>query len=485
MRRRFTKLLCLSICILNIFALFMIPVSANSAQTQWSGRDSSGAAVISGNCPIVVTNEVLTFDINVLPEYRFADVDDFIKYDAKVTAEYTFYNPSELTVTAKLAFPFDSDPAYFPTGEGASNTDRYQVTVNGAVVDKNVRHTVGDYYGFVLDDELASLSDEYITDDFFQPNMLVTKYIYTIPEDSRLRNANARFVAFDFDNDNRDTRVYNPNGYGRDMKDGSVRVYARAIAASTFSFYVIGEPLSTPPVCRVYESSSVKDGEELDIPVTYRSTSQTTLEGLLLSKYSEDSRFSEVDWYNAIVTEFMGATQESNYIRHNGFELNPARDSNVIEWYEYSITLAPGESIVNTVTAPMYPDVNSNYRPEVYTYNYYLTPAKTWASFGNLEIVINTPYYLIGSSLDGFTKTETGYRLSLNGLPDEDLRFYLSESEDPVTKNGTKWSEVQRRNARRAAVKKFLKDYGLYIGIALGVVGVGASVIIIKKELES
>ena len=485
MKRRFTKLLCLAICIVNVFTLFMIPASANSAQTEWSGEDASGAVVLTGDCPIVVTNEVLTFDINTLPKYRYPSIDDFLRYDAKVTAEYTFYNPSDITVTAKLAFPFDSDPAYFPVANVEANTDRYQITVNGAVVDKNVRHTVGEYADFDLDKELASLSDEYITDDFFQPNMLVTKYVYSIPEDSRLRSIKRKFVAFDFDNNNRNTRVYNPNGGGVTQDDGSVRVYEVASAASSFSFYVIGEPLSTPPVCRVYESSYVKDGEELNIPVTYRSTSQTTLEELLLSKYSEDSRFSEVDWYNAIVTEFIGATQESNYIRHSGFKLNPEHDFNVIEWYEYSITLAPGESIVNTVTAPMYPDVNGNYSPEVYTYNYYLTPAKTWASFGNLEIIINTPYYMLGSSLDGFTKTEIGYRLSLNGLPEEDLRFYLSESEDPVTKSGTKWSEIQGTNARRVAVKEFLKDYGLYIGIALGVVGVGVAVIIIKKELES
>ena len=124
MKRRFTKLLCLTICIVNVFTLFMIPASANSAQTEWSGEDASGAAVLTGECPIVVTNEVLTFDINTLPKYRHPSIDDFLRYDAKVTAEYTFYNPSDITVTAKLAFPFDSDPAYFPMPNVEANTDR-------------------------------------------------------------------------------------------------------------------------------------------------------------------------------------------------------------------------------------------------------------------------------------------------------------------------------------------------------------------------
>ena len=202
MKHRFIKLLCLVICISNVFAFLMIPASANSAQTEWSGKDSSGAAVLGGDCPIVVTNEVLTFDINVLPKYRHPSAEDYLNYDAKVTAEYTFYNPSDITVTAKLVFPFDSRPAYFTSAAGKddgenSNTNRYQITVNGAEVDRKMRYTVGDYGGFDFDHELASLSDEYITDEFFKLDTLVTKYTYYVPEVSGSRKA---YVAFDFAN---------------------------------------------------------------------------------------------------------------------------------------------------------------------------------------------------------------------------------------------------------------------------------------------
>lgn len=63
----------------------------------------------------------------------------------------------------------------------------------------------------------------------------------------------------------------------------------------------------------------------------------------------------------------------------------------------------------------------------MYDYTYLLSPAQTWAEFGNLEIVINTPYYLHESSLSGFEKTETGYAYSQDGLPEGDLTFELSE----------------------------------------------------------
>ena len=49
-----------------------------------------------------------------------------------------------------------------------------------------------------------------------------------------------------------------------------------------------------------------------------------------------------------------------------------------------------------------------------------------------MEIVINTPYFVTESSLEGFEKTETGYILKRDGLPDGELVFTLSESENPV-----------------------------------------------------
>lgn len=86
------------------------------------------------------------------------------------------------------------------------------------------------------------------------------------------------------------------------------------------------------------------------------------------------------------------------------------------------------------MTAPIYPSIDLRYEPDVFGYTYLLSPAKTWKSFGELEIVVNTPYYISNSSLEGFTKTETGYTLSLDGLPEGELTFNLATSENPVRK---------------------------------------------------
>ena len=48
-----------------------------------------------------------------------------------------------------------------------------------------------------------------------------------------------------------------------------------------------------------------------------------------------------------------------------------------------------------------------------------------------MEVVVNTPYYMPECGIDGFTRTDGGYALTLPGLPEGELTFTLSESETP------------------------------------------------------
>jgi len=105
-------------------------------------------------------------------------------------------------------------------------------------------------------------------------------------------------------------------------------------------------------------------------------------------------------------------------------------------WYQYELTVPAGETVVNTVTAPLYPDIHTGWVPAIYTYDYLLSPAKGWADFGTLEIRLNTPYYMTQCNLDGFEKTSDGYALQLNGLPDRELTFVLCAEKNPA-KPGT------------------------------------------------
>ena len=102
-----------------------------------------------------------------------------------------------------------------------------------------------------------------------------------------------------------------------------------------------------------------------------------------------------------------------------------------MRWYEYEITLDPGERIVNAVTAPIYPAIDENWEPALHEYTYLLSPAKKWAEFGTLDIVINTPYHITDSALGEFTETQNGYQQSFTGLPDGELSFTLCSADNP------------------------------------------------------
>ena len=147
----------------------------------------------------------------------------------------------------------------------------------------------------------------------------------------------------------------------------------------------------------------------------------------------------EADWYNVIVYLFnMGGKDNSAVLT----DIYTTRDIlwYLMRWYEYEITLKPGEKIVNTVEAPIYPSIDLSYEPGVYGYTYQLSPASTWAKFGELNIDINTPFYMTETNRKDFEKNKSGYSFKSDGLPEGELKFSLSEREKPEKQNdGSIW----------------------------------------------
>lgn len=392
---------------------FLIPCTAfaNSAPKQWYGRDSYGAIVSDEECPLTVESELLTFDIPDFPK-KYPDEENALAYQANVTAQYTFYNPADHTVTAKLEFPFGRSPEYGGSGYG---TDRYDVTVNGSAIEKTLRHTLNSYK-FDIEKDLPLILDEYKNDTFYRPDLPVKKYTLEILDyDKSYEHA---WIGFEFSLSN--SRVIIRHSF---QSGGSVAV--RIGSDKFITFYIIGE--QEMPLYRFYDSGLYETRKEISGQAKLVSAEEMTFEELVFENYPEDSAIHRTDWYNAVIDKLN--IDHSYFPSLSDFDVNYS----LMRWYEYEITLAPGESIINTVTAPIYPDIDGNWEPPVYGYTYLLSPAKKWADFGSLEIVINTPFYL--SKNDDFEKTDTGYRLSLDGLPDGELEFSLCSSEKPKNAN--------------------------------------------------
>ncbi len=454
-----------------------LPCFANSAQSYWEGTDSRGCVIIGENCPIEVTSEVLTFDIAELYKTRYDSDEEFLAYSGRVTAEYTFYNPSDLTVTAKLAFPFGGYSYDHQSNSAIPDTtvdaEKYDITVNGEAVDKGIRHTLDASQQFNITEDLLKLSDEYLKDDFFYPDMTVTRYDYTV---SGIDSKNYRtcYAAFDWDTGDGSTRLYIPGGSSKEKNRGGIRINTGVQNGDEITVYAIGTPLSETPKFKLYESFNVKDNETISGTVSLTSKSAMTFEALALTNYSEETNISKVDWYNAVLCSFnnyRASAKENNFIFTYVTPLYGIQEfiSNLMRWYEYEITLAPGESIVNTVTAPLYPAIDKSYTPTVYDYTYLLSPASTWASFRNLQIIINTPYYITDSSLDGFLKTDAGYSATFETLPEGELEFTLCTAKDPEPPKKTIYDYVSGQTLRV-----------IYLSVA-GAVVLGVLFLIIKK----
>ena len=255
------------------------------------------------------------------------------------------------------------------------------------------------------------------------------------------------------------TKFYIPSKeYTNVIENGDLRVHGilnfknRDMDIEIYSF---GEAAGVPQM-KFYSHTSWTGGVSEEVNGTSKviASEKVNFTDFILENYDENSGISRLDWYNATVQYLQLATQDNSFMYFARFDKDYDYHRYFMSWYYYDITIDAGERIVNSVTAPMYPGTNINYKPPKYDYTYLLSPAATWKDFGDLDIIINTPYYMTYSSIDGFEKTESGYKLHLDGLPIEkgkykltlnglekeddkvkDLVFKLSTSESPQSKN--------------------------------------------------
>lgn len=430
MKRLKRFFLVLSVFLL-VFPLTVVLVTANSTQRYWDGADTVGTILQNSNSPIVVEKELLTFDIQQFPDIYSRELEQFLEYSGKVTAEYTLYNPSDYSVTATLLFPFGCLPSYAPADCYGRDVKNYGILVNGAAVDRTLRHTLYDGFSkFDLEKDLGLLDDDYMTNPFYSPEMPVTQYVF-IPSDVDTETYKAADVAFDIEQEDPLRRIYfvGQNGYSC-LEDGTVRIGKTVQKENPLTVYVIGQDYSEFPQWKFYNGMSFDASNEIEGTVQLVSREEMTFLDFALMEWAADTGVTKVDWYNALVTMLTSPPNDAGSDLHLWNDLDLS--NSLMRWYEYEMLLGPSARIVNSVTAPMYPSITEQYEPSVYSYTYLLSPAKTWAEFGSLDIAINTPFYLTGSSLDGFEKKASGYTLHMDGLPDGELMFDLCTDQQPV-----------------------------------------------------
>ena len=300
--------------VLLLSAVFIQPTHANSAQRHWSGTDSTGALVKDKNCPLVVEKELLTFDVQEFPKNYYNSTEEFLAYTGKLTAEYTFRNPADYAVTATLVFPFGNLPHYgeyiydSPTDKytAASDTEKYGVKVNGKPIEATVRHTLKDRgTPFSLNEDMPKLTDGYIADSFFRPDLPVWVQQYSIeginPENQ------AATAALVLREDPTKTRVLWEEKSGiATLKDG-FRISGWTKPGDTLTVYIFGEPPKDGITWSLYENGACK--KKIDGNITLKYSEQMTFRDFAFREYDHGSGISESDWYNAQVA-FLNAGSE-------------------------------------------------------------------------------------------------------------------------------------------------------------------------------
>lgn len=268
--------------VLLLSAVFIQPTHANSAQRHWSGTDSTGALVKEKNCPLVVDKELLTFDVQEFPKNYYNSTEEFLTYTGKVTAEYTFRNPADYAVTATLVFPFGNLPHYreyiydSPTDKytAASDNGKYGVKVNGKPIEATVRHTLKDRgTPFSLNEDMAKLTDGYITDSFFRPDLPVWVLQYSVegvnPE------SQAATAALVLREEPTKTRVLWEEKSGMaTLKDG-FRLSGWIKTDDTLTVYIFGEPPKDGIAWSLYENGACK--KKIDGNIKLKYSEQMTL----------------------------------------------------------------------------------------------------------------------------------------------------------------------------------------------------------------
>lgn len=403
------------VAIITIATVLVFPervADANSVQRYFEGIDSSGAIVTMENCPVVVDKEDLDFYI-----YYQDKSNSQGQYEqfGSVCATYTFRNPSENTINMDVVFP------YGYKDENKSDKDDCSVSVDGAQIAWRTRYTHIDYYPFDIERDLSSLSDDFVQDSFFATTQKVYKYTYSVSD-----TAQGLDLTFEYDR-NWERKVV--CDFHSQREGNKQQIVMSTAGKPQLVFYVVGEDLDIA-ACDVTVIGGQKGGH---LSLVSRQE-QTFGDELAYVNRPAGSDVLDIDWYNALANTF-NSLHDRTVINPLEFVISRYPEFSLFRWCQYTLSIAPGQTVVNSVTVPLFPARNERYIPAVYEFIYYLSPATTWAGFKDLTVNIHTDGYLLNNAKKGFAKTDGGYTYHSDKLPDGELTFKICSEETQKSRN--------------------------------------------------
>ena len=432
-------------------ALAILPVSAMSSLEPEPGIDVFGVFPKGRKSQLCMDSLALTYDIPELPADEFDESEILEAYSSTLRLDYTFSNPTDTEQTVKMMFAAGDLPSYAErSATSAQRAALYTVELDGERITPELRHVWtsypqgyrSGYNGYDPREYAGKLHDSYAGHALLSPDLPVTVYTYQpyseLDEDG--------YFYYDmtapFEYDASRTLIFSDRNVNVLEESGTPRLRVRVGEDSLVTLYVLGEDVGE------VNWKLLDDGKRVQgAGVRVVDKKSMTFGELAMREYDPDAGISERDWYNAVLDMMdychmegsclLGYNKQGN---HASVELDVT--SNLQGFLTYDVTLGAGESTVNSITLPVYPDVMEYYSPKAATFTYHFHGSSDWKSVGKYTVRIDTKLKIMTDeknslSIDNYKKDWKGYTLSERSTPKSGVYYVtLCKWKNPIETSG-------------------------------------------------
>ena len=449
--QKFFKNLAAGAMAILLCALAILPVSAMSSLEPEPGIDVFGVFPKGRKSQLCMDSLALTYDIPELPADEFDESEILESYSSTLRLDYTFSNPTDTEQTVKMMFAAGDLPSYAErSATSAQRTALYTVELDGERITPELRHVwtpfpqgyrTG-YNGYDPREYAEELHDSYAGHALLSPDLPVT--VYTYQPYSEL-DADGYFhydMTAPFEYDASRTLIFSDRNVNVLEESGTPRLRVRVSEDSLVTLYVLGEDVGE------VNWKLLDDGKRVQgAGVRVVDKKSMTFGELAMSEYDPNAGISEHDWYNAVLDMMDYCHMEDScllgYSKQQGHRVSVELDvtSNLQCFLTYDVTLGAGESTVNSITLPVYPDVMDYYSPKAATFTYHFHGSFDWKTVGKYTVRINTKQKIMTDeensvSIDDYKKDRNGYTLPARSTPTRAYTVTLCKWKNPIETTG-------------------------------------------------
>ncbi len=409
-----------------------------SAGGHWEGTDGCGFVVKEGS-PVEIEREEIRMRIAELPDPSSGSVTP-----SYVEASYTFYNPTEEDVGLTLYLP--AVDCMYPGCTITAADNVATMNFSGGATGSGLRYTFRSVFSLDAEAEVDRIEDGRRSDPFFFPDLPVRRVRY------RLQRTDARdrdFAHLVLKYNPTRTRIFFDNRCGgakTAVEDGLVRLTWETSLYDCFAdVWILGEEAEAVESFVTSDSEAKKRVD--DAVFSAEEEMEESFSAFVSGKLSESGLgIGEEDWYNLFVDLL------NDRLNHCGLIYVPTEwvsQGRLRTWYEYRLSVPAKERVTAKTVLPLFPTVNE--RGPVYRYDYLISPAHRFAAFKDLEVHVETPFYLGYSSLS-LEEEEGGYFFRREELPIGEFSFTLARSEEDFRAGNSGTGEKLSPNMRLAII---------------------------------